>query len=997
MTTGFMKVVEGVAAQIGQVFHTSMPAYCDIETADTDHSLVTAKGTLVSGIRIDGMKFAVGPDEFEMAVNALTRALQSYLANPAYTIDIFASSDAGGVGKELDQITDRIKASCSRMGVDLGDVVDSNSRALRKHATYESIYLALWTRESVLTQREIKDHIKSRSEAMSKAPNPGQGGQNLFSTCASMRERHEATIKSIFEDLKSAGVVCYQLTAHEMLRVARKEIDPEFTPDDWTPHLAGDKITAVRGPAMLRNQDAAALDLSDIQYPRVEWQLFPRDAFKLNSKYVVIGDRAYAPVFIEIPPREVTPFGALFDKLRSANVPWRTLFRIDGGGLSYMGTRNAVASLLSFTSSYNARIHEAHKALSAVEFQGITNVRVRFAFCTWAPANNIELLARRASRLAQTISSWGQCEVRDISGDPMLGFVSSVPFMSESHCGTFAVAPLAHIARMLPVMRPASPWKEGSLMYRTIDGKIMPFEPGSSLQDTWNYIIFGSPGKGKSVQLGTLILSSILRPGMSRLPRVSITDIGPSSQYLLQMIKDSLPDDQKHLVGYWRMRMSPEYAINPFDTFLGCRQPTPEHKSFLVNILSQIATPAESDEPYERLTELASKVIDDVYAQFHDRGSRSTPKKYNAGDQLQIDDLIGRLGLPVDRETTWWQIVDFLFSKGYKHEAMLAQRFAVPCLQDCVALSGPVHDMYGKIKVKSGETLVEAFSSLVSSAIRDFPNLAARTEFDIGSVRIAALNLEEVATSGSRTAQKQTAVMYLLASYAMTKDYRIKGEVVNGMDMPAMYKDHHMKVVFETAEDFKWTVYDEFHKTSSSPSVQNSVIIDMREGRKYNIGVILSSQAAHDFTPTMRELATGTFICDAGSDDNTRSLQEYFGFNETARRLLIDHVNGPKSSGAPLLAVLRTKEATFTQLLVSTLGTEALWALSTTSEDALVREEVCKVLGGAEGRKALSVVYPNQVKKEEERLRRAGESNPKAVIIKNVIDTWRELKLKKVA
>jgi len=398
MTTGIMKVVEGVAAQVGQIFHTSLPSYCDIETADTDHSLVTSKGTLVSGIRIDGLKFAVGPEEFENTVNAITRALQSYLTNPAYTVDIFASSDAGGVGKELDSMSVQIKASCDRMNVDLSDVVDSNVRALRKHASHESIYLALWTRESVLTQREIKDHIRTRSDAMAKAPNPGQGGQNLFSSCASMRERHEATVKSVFEDLKNAGVVCYQLTAHEMLRVARREIDPEFTPDDWTPHLAGDPLTPGRGPTMLRNPDAAALDLSDVQYPRVEWQMFPRDAYRLNSKYVVIGDKAYAPVFIEIPPREVTPFGALFEKLRSANVPWRALFRIDGAGLSYMGTRNAVASLLAFTSSFNARIHEAHKALSAVEFQGITNVKVRFAFCTWAPANDTELLARRASR-----------------------------------------------------------------------------------------------------------------------------------------------------------------------------------------------------------------------------------------------------------------------------------------------------------------------------------------------------------------------------------------------------------------------------------------------------------------------------------------------------------------------------------------------------------------------------------------------------------------------
>lgn len=992
MSNSVMQVVEGIAAQIGQIIHTSLPSYCDIETADTDHALVTTKGSLVSGIRIDGVRFAVGPDEFEATVNSVARALQSYLMNSAYTIDIFASCDADSVGKSLEGLGDRVKSSCDRMEIDLKDVVDANTNALRKHAAQETIYVAIWTRESVMTSREAKDHQATRREAISKAPKTGVGGQNLFSSCAGMRERHEATVRSIYEDLRNSGIVCEMLTAHDMLLVARKQIDPDFTPDDWRPHLAGDPLPVGKAPMYMRDPSAAALDLSDIQYPRVEWQMFPRDAFRLNSKFVVIGDKAYAPVFIEVPPREVMPFATLFEKLRSANVPWRTLFRIDGGGLKYMATRNSVASLLSFTSDFNKRIHESHKALSAIEFQGITNVRVRFAFCTWAPANDIELLARRASRLAQTISSWGQAEVRDISGDPMLGFISSVPFMSESHCGSFAVAPLAHIVRMLPIMRPASPWTEGSLMYRTVDGKIMPFEPGSSLQDTWNYIIFGSPGKGKSVQLATLILSSILRPGMSRLPRVGIVDIGASSSYLVDMLKSSLPDHLKPLVGSWRMRMSPEYAINPFDTFLGCRGPTPQQKAFLVNLISQIATPAEANEPYERMTELASKVIDDVYGKYHDKGTRSSPKRYNLGDDPKLDALLSELGFQSNRDTNWWQVVDFLFAKDRKYEAMLAQRFAVPNLQDCVALSSSVHDMYGKIKVKSGESLVEAFASLISSAIRDFPNLAARTEFDIGSVRIASLNLEEVANVGSRTGLKQTAVMYLLASYALSKDFRITSQVVDGMDAPSMYLPHHHKIVLETAEDFKWTVYDEFHKTANSPSVGAAVETDMREGRKYNIGVILSSQAAEDFSPTMRELATGTFICDAGSDDNTRALQKFFGFNETARRLLIENVNGPKSSGAPLLAVLRTKDATFTQLLVSTLGIEALWALSTTSEDALVRAQVCNVLGGREGRTALATLYPSQVKKEVERLRRSGESNPIDVISRNVLDTWMKVR-----
>ena len=59
-----------------------------------------------------------------------------------------------------------------------------------------------------------------------------------------------------------------------------------------------------------------------------------------------------------------------------------------------------------------------------------------------------------------------------------------------------------------------------------------------------------------------------------RLPRIAIIDIGPSSSGLISLLKEALPASKRHLVAYHRLRMTPEYSINPFDTQLGCRYPT---------------------------------------------------------------------------------------------------------------------------------------------------------------------------------------------------------------------------------------------------------------------------------------------------------------------------------------------------------------------------------------------------------------------------------------
>ncbi|MFK4705815.1 intracellular multiplication protein IcmB [Roseateles asaccharophilus] len=996
---GFIsQFIEDLAGAAGAIFRTNMPSYCSIETADTDTALVTKRGALVSGIRIDGVKYAVGTEEFEKIVATLTLALQSFLAQKDHTVDIFASRDAAAVRGHLRAMADGVRKTCNNIGLDVEDIISANEVEVAKHTAAESVYLALWSRPGLLSSREITEGRKELMAAARQVPNFGKNVQDPFSALASLRERHAATVNSIYEDLKAADIMCEVISAHEMLRVARMEIDPGFTAPDWKPTLVGDTIPILKSPGVLRREDATSLDFSDIQIPSVARQLFPRDAHRLDSRYAVVGERAFAPVFVEIPPRDVMPFHALFDKLKSAEIPWRALFRLDGGGMKYMGTKDILSTILAITSSANQRINESLKDLKQLEFEGNTNVRIRMSFCTWAPAGNKDLLTRRASRLAQTLSAWGNCEVREVSGDSVLGMMSTVPFVSDECAANAGVAPLSHLCRMLPMMRPASPWKSGSIPFRTIDGRLMPFLPGSSMQSTWNYIFFGRPGYGKSVQMLNMLLSSCMQPGLSRLPRIGVVDIGPSSAYFVNMIRDSLPKNMRHLAQSFKLRTSADYAINPMDLPLGNRFPMPEHKAFIVNILTQIATPAEADKPYSRMSEMASKVIDDVYLQYSDRGARCSPKRYSQATEARVDELLKNYGFVFNRETTWWNVVDFLFEKGHTHEATLAQRYAVPLIADCVALQSQIQDMYGRIQVESGQTLTEAFSSLISAALGDYPNLSTETRFDIGEVRIAAINLEEVAKTGSDSANKQAAIMYLLASYVLTKDYRLDEPTVKEMVMPEMYRDYHMKRMRETKEDLKWIAYDEFHRTSSSPSVQSSVLVDMREGRKFNVGVVLSSQGAGDFPPTMREFATGTFIVDAGSDKNARELQAFFGFNDTARELLTTYVTGPKSSGAPLLASITTKSGTFTQLLVSTLGVETRWALSTTTEDVMVREAVCAAIGAANGRMALSAAYPDGAKAAVERLRHEGHSNPIQEVANVTLNRWHERQpLKKAA
>jgi len=83
--------------------------------------------------------------------------------------------------------------------------------------------------------------------------------------------------------------------------------------------------------------------------------------------------------------------------------------------------------------------------------------------------------------------------------------------------------------------------------------------------------VYARPGSGKSVLSNAQNLALCMSGGITRLPRIAIIDIGPSSSGLISLLKEALPEKDRHLVAYHRLRMLPEYSINPFDTQLGSR------------------------------------------------------------------------------------------------------------------------------------------------------------------------------------------------------------------------------------------------------------------------------------------------------------------------------------------------------------------------------------------------------------------------------------------
>ncbi|AAU26553.1 TPA: type IV secretion protein IcmB [Legionella pneumophila] len=947
----FFEGVDTFFAWLSTSLKQTTESYIDLETADSPTVLVNHDGSLLSVLKIEGITGLAGPEEFERLVEGLANSFQAAMGRPGHALQVYFSHDKQNIVKMIKDIYDPAEATASRLELNLRDLFEERVNYLSQYCAEERVYFVLYTRPFNLASDQLKAANKAKMKMIkdTKAP-PFKNTQTIFAAVPEIRDTHDAYVRAILNDLDALNVIAKLLEVHDAVHAIRMTGDPDYTADDWRATLPGDKIP-------VRELNNFEGDPSDLLWPPLSRQVLPRDAEIIDLRTVRVGDKIYASTYIDLFPKDVRPFISLFSRILPSHVPWKISFLLESEGLSTIKLKGLLAAILSFSSAQNRLISDSVNLLKYIQLNtDEAIVRLRVVATTWAPEGNIPLLRRRSSELVKAIEGWGSTDVSEICGDPFAGFVSSMLATTLNSSAVASVAPLSDVISMLPITRPASPWKTGALLFRTPDGKPWPFQPGSTEQTTWIDLVYARPGSGKSVLSNALNLALCLSGGLMRLPRIAIIDIGPSSSGLISLLKEALPASKRHLVAYHRLRMTPDYSINPFDTQLGCRYPTALERSFLVNFMTLLTTPLGAAKPYDGMADLAGMVVDELYKSMADEFN---PTPYAPGIEEFIDGILEEIGFVRDAKSTWWEVTDALYSAGFVHEAMLAQRYAMPLLADAASIcrTPSIEDLYEKITAPTGESLINAFSRMISSAVREYPILSRVTSFDIGDARVVSLDLDEVAKSGGDAADRQTAVMYMLARYVLARHYYLTEESLN--NVPEQYKEYHKQRVLEIREDHKRIVYDEFHRTAKSSAVREQVIIDMREGRKWKVQISLLSQAVDDFDPVMIDFATAIYVMDAGPSQAVEKTSQIFGLSETAKIALRTRVHGPRQGGATFLAQFATKTGINVQLLTLTLGPVELWAFSTTAEDATVRNLLYRHLGPSEARRLLAALFPN--------------------------------------
>lgn len=957
--------ISGLIGATHSMARKNLSSFCFQETSDGRDILVAKDGSLSTMIRIDGIAQVMGEAELEHAISSLNRQLGPYLGEEGHAIQVWFSRDPDLSPQMIRDYMSTPRDVASRLSLNLDDVFNERERHLPKHITWEGFYIMLWTRMSALTKKEAD---AARGELTPPPVMPRLAdAQDPFRIGTKLRDRHRSFVTSFLSDLRDVHIRASAMTVHEAVKAMKNSLYPDLIGSDWEATMPGD-------PLRVRIPEISDFDASHLLWPKIEEQVFSREAEAVNPRIVKLGAKYFACMDMVIGPMETMAFDTLLRRMiDSDEFPWRASMLVEGGGLRSLGIKKFLASIFQFTNGDNRLIRQAIEAMQESEMDNVTVTKLRMSFATWADAglpDSLKQIEERAARLQRAVENWGNCSVSPLVGDPVEGVMSSSLGLDVSSTAPAGAVPLPDVVKMMPLNRDSSPWKSGAALFRTKDGRPWPYQPGSSLQDTFIDLVFAPPGKGKSVWMNTINLARSVSPISiqgtdAQLPRIAIIDVGPSSAGLISLLQEALPASERHKVAYHRLRMTHEFAINPFDTQLGCRRPLPLERSFLVNFLTALGTDIGETKPPRGLANLLGVAVDALYARYSDRDRQGQPFLYSAGVSPALDKAIRAYNLEVTKDvTTWWDIVDGFFARNNIRYATMAQRFAVPRLEHMIAIlnDDQVMDVHGTA-TSEGELVIDNAKRMIMSAIREYAILQRPTTFDIGDSRIVALDLDEVAPKGGGPADKQTALMYMLARFVLAKDFYLGPELLSLMEED--YASYHGPRLSKMKQMQKVLVYDEFHRTSRARSVRDQVVVDMREGRKWGVHICLASQLLDDFDENMVSMATGVWIMGAGTERDVSQASEIFGLSPTAENIVRYNLTGPNKGGAPFLALLTLKEGRHEHLLYNTLGPTEVWAFSTTAEDQALRDRLYKVLGAVEARRVLARRFPSGSAKAE--------------------------------
>ena len=925
----------------------------EIEAVIDETAFLAAHHKMVSLIEIHGAISPKGSEAYGEVVDNITTILSRHLKTSAAIYQIFYDFKPE---PNLELMFNPARKAAASIDLDVDEIINEKIHENTKYAHSERVFICIYTLPAI---------INDENKPPQKTPKGRLGrGQAYYAALTILVDAHKEHTSQIVRGLSNEGLEASIITTDDALKITLNMLEK-------TGDVTFDSIT--RNNRYLRthaeeHQEVLPLRISDqiIQSNyRVQKDIVSNDAY------------LFAPMQMIMPNKTNLEFDKLISAMKVAGVEARLAITLSGGVKRV--PHSALLGSFGKLSPSNKPINNAREAIKKeynsedlVNMSMLVVNREEIKMSENTPEYDYTQIFRGRVATKEALGSWGGVQVNSTLPDNLEALMASVPLLIPRHIAKMISPPLVDVISMLPINRPYLPWKHGSALFLSSDGKPLPYSQISG-QSASVTLVTGPPGYGKSALMGSLNLAYMTEDGGSAaIPIFKGIDFGSSTQGLIDTIKLGMNDAKQHDINYITVSNTADFAANPFDTSPLCRYPSASQKSFLVSFLQVTQMPMED---YKSLPGLCTTVITQAYARYSDADMNRDAKRYSRGTDLIIDTAIESLSMTVtDQGENWWSLADRFFELGEHELCRIAQSYAVPTYSDLSAVAGSEIITQEYNDTYAGQSAVSFFQRTLREVIDQYPILRGNSKFNATNARILILNLNNVVDSvapQSLGEKQKNAIFYLWALRLLTEDFftNENEHAAAAQNMPTAYASYYIEKTKAFKSTKKRFLIDEYQRINNVPVAKAQVDQMIEQGRSSGIHVIVASPQHSNFSKAIQELSTSIFICGAGSKNAAREVVEHYGLDPHHEEL-IRAIKKPGPNGSSAFAIFRT-DAGIHKLIVRLIeGPQMLAALATEQDDRYVREQFYSL--AAEKRKAHALFaqkFPTgRINKELQRL-----------------------------
>lgn len=941
--------------------------YIDLETPCLidENAIITRGGGRMTLIKVNGHMNLVGEaggKEFEKTCNNILSFLKVLYNNDQdVQLTWTFEQDPLNTARELEEIVRPSLNTAHRHGLDIDETMEELRQGNIKLCMSQDSYIAVWT-----TPTPQQEYVDGKLTTVETENTPimrvherlFSGAANPFLSDIQTIRKHTSYVERVLDRLRDADVICEALKSESASTLIHYKLNRnahKFTPLVF-PKKSSDYDFASSTPIL--NPTTGSIDLSEFMAPPLAEQLSRNGIYETERDGILEKDGFfYSTHTFDVFPRQKVSFNVLRNALKK--VPFRISFQIKPKPTGMiLSAHEMMNDLLGGLSEKNRESYRQVQLLKKMqEEHDCPTVLVQVLLTTWGETEQDAI--RHGAIINDAIVDWGGARMDNDNISPYQTFFSGIAGVSaESHSQGFLMS-VDKLVPLLPHQLESSLNDYGPIVFRHESGKIIPFDPNSTLQDYDFTIYLARPRQGKSLLMNAKSIAKLLAEGSMHLPLVTSIDIGPSSEGALQLIRLFLEryvgkERAKQLVvsQLWDPSSSGWY-YNPSDIRFGRRLPNQQEREFIKNFYCSVCAEVETGLPPKGGDEILQAVIEKV---FYKLSEPAHEKIYSRAFAPELVDLADKYKVklqipdPVDKDKqkgkSYFDLRDEFFARGCMTGASLCHRMAMPTVDDYINLLSSDSEIGTRFEKTYG-ACKDMLSHKLRNHLQDKPHLCKPTTLDFAQAKIISFDLKPIAEAGTDNASRiRLFTEYLLAMNVGMNKFFINDSILEGMD--TMYHSYWKKQIAEFGQVDKCLNLDEWHTLTVKQLSDNEEIsvpvagaqyIDwlIKQAPKWRLNVNMASHSAADFTTTMKDNATNVFIYSGIKGRELERIKKDFSLSETQVKALAS-LHSPDERGSQMLWLYTVKVPHMKSVRGSAkieylCNGSMLWGLNTSATD----------------------------------------------------------------